>query len=66
MCTFKNLDQKTTLEKINQALNIQLQLLKNKMDDPFLGRIYEEKGHVYMLLSKNIIKEYDENNIRAL
>jgi hypothetical protein len=36
------------------------------MDDPFLGRIYEEKGHVYMLLSKNIISEYDENNIRAL
>lgn len=36
------------------------------MDDTFLGRIYEEKGHVFMLLSKNIENEYDENNVRAL
>ena len=36
------------------------------MDDPFLGRIYEEKGHVYMLLSSNKNDKYDENNVRAL
>ncbi len=36
------------------------------MDDTFLGRVYEEKGHVYMLLSSNKKDEYDENNVRAL
>jgi len=42
-----NFDHHQTLDTFNKALKIMLKLaLPNKMLDAFLGRIYEEKGHV--------------------
>ena len=41
-----NLDQSEALKLINEALKIQLKIGQGKFIDPFLGRIYEEKGHI--------------------
>ena len=46
MSMLPNLDQSTTLATINEALQVQLKAGEGKMIDPFLGRIYEEKGHI--------------------
>jgi hypothetical protein len=42
-----NLDQRDALNTINEALQIQLSLVQGRhLSDSFLGRIYEEKGHI--------------------
>ena len=46
MSYLPNLDQKDALATINDALQIQLEVGKDKPADSFLGRIYEEKGHI--------------------
>ena len=55
---------------INEALQIHLKIGRNKKIDAFLGRIYEERGHVLRLLGGDIdesnIAQANENNIKAL
>lgn len=46
MSLLPNLDQSSTLEKINEALQVQLKAGEGKPVDSLLGRIYEEKGHI--------------------
>lgn len=42
-----NLDQRDALKIINESLQIQLSLVQGRhLADSFLGRIYEEKGHI--------------------
>ena len=46
MSMLPNLDPLSTLACINDALQVQLRAGEGKIIDPFLGRIYEEKGHI--------------------
>ena len=65
MLNFPNLDQHDTLKVINEALQIQLKLQKDRPADPLLARIYEEKGHVLRLLGgdASVSNKY---NVQAL
>lgn len=78
MTHFPNLDHQETLKLINEALQIQLRIGQGKMVDPFLARIYEEKGHILRLLGGGVpagddgqkpqgeVPVYNDYNVRAL
>lgn len=54
MSMIPNLDHQKTLQVINDALKIQLKIGKSKHIDPFLSRIYEEKGHILRILGGDV------------
>ena len=58
MSMLPNLDHTTTLATINEALQVQLRAGEGKIIDPFLGRIYEEKGHILKGMggTQNLVK----------
>lgn len=52
---FPNLDHTETLRIINEALEISIRIGQNKKLDPFLARLYEEKGHVLRMLGGDVV-----------
>jgi len=62
---FPNLDHTETLRCINEALQISIKIGQNKKLDPFLARLYEEKGHVLRMLGGDVAKPNDYN-VQAL
>ena len=64
MSMLPNLDHNTTLATINQALQVQLRAGEGKIIDPFLGRIYEEKGHILKGMggTQNMVKSLQAFN----
>lgn len=62
---FPNLDHTETLRYINEALQISIKIGQNKKLDPFLARLYEEKGHVLRMLG-GAATQLNDHNVQAL
>jgi len=62
---FPNLDHTETLHCINEAIQISVRIGQNKKLDPFLARLYEEKGHVLRMLGGDVA-QLNDYNVQAL
>ena len=53
MSKIKHVDMAEALEVLDKALQIQLNISKGNLIEIFLGRLYDEKGHLLTLLAIN-------------
>ena len=53
MSKIKHIDMAEALEVLDKALQIQLNISKGNLIEIFLGRLYDEKGHLLTLLAIN-------------
>lgn len=60
MCKIEHLDKREALEILDQALQIQLNLNKGNIVEAFLGRLYEEKGHILKMMADQAESQRDE------
>ena len=51
MVKIKGADPNGALEVIDRAMQIQLNINKGNLIEAFLGRLYEEKGHILLLIA---------------
>lgn len=60
MCKIEHLDKSEALEVLDKALQIQLKLNKGNIIEGFLGRLYEEKGHILKMMADQAKSTQDE------